>query len=92
MSISTRGKQWDRRVKFRDLLTDDDSDENAIRVGKCIADRVSAAVPESDTFRDEELTGIIERLREVVDCEELNDCLNDLYDWGDCGKRLFVEF
>jgi hypothetical protein len=91
-TASTWGKQWDRKVKFRDLLSDDTSDENAVRVGKGIAKRVSGAVPEGDRFRDDDLTDIIERLNEVEDCDELNDCLSDLYDWGDRGKRLFVEF
>ena len=92
VATSTWGKQWDRKVKFRDLLSGDTSDENAIRVGKRIAGRVSNAAPEGDRFRDDDLADIIERLNEVEDRDELNDCLSDLYDWVDCGRRLFVEF
>ena len=89
---TTWGKRWDRTVRFRDLLSDDTSDENAIRVGKAIAKRVNRAIPETDRIRDDELTDIIDQLECVEDCEELNSVLNDLYDWGDAGKRMFVEF
>lgn len=84
------GKQWDRTVKFRDLINDDTSSENAIRTGKGIASRVAAAIPESDTLRDSELTDIIDDLEQVEDCDELNSVLCDLYDWADEGKRLWV--
>lgn len=89
--MMTRRRDWLRTVKFRDLLSDDSSDETAVRVGKLIAARVANAVPETDKLRDDELTEIIERLGEDVDdCGDLNEALSDLYDWGDSGKRLFV--
>ena len=86
-----RKTHWDRTVKFRDLLSDDTSSENAKRVGKGIAERVAAAIPDGDRLRDDDLAYIIECLSAVEDCDELNDCLSDLYDWADHGKRLFVE-
>lgn len=84
-------RTWKRKVAFRDLLSDDGSAANAIRVGKLIAARVALAVPEDDPLRDDELTELIQGFRQVVDCDELNDCLNDLYDWGDHNNRLWVE-
>lgn len=85
------GKRWERTVAFRDLLSNDGSDENSVRVGKEIAKRVSVAIPENNPLMDDDLQEIIERFEDVRDCDELNDCLSDLYDWGDYGKRLFVE-
>ena len=92
MTNTTWGKSWDRTVKFRDLLGDDTSKENSMRVGKEIARRVSKAIPETDRLRDEELTDIIDDLQLVECCDDLNSTLNWLYDWGDYGKRLFVQF
>ena len=87
----TMRREWKRTVRFRDLLSDDSSAETAVRVGKQIAERVAKAIPETDKLRDDELTEIIERLSDdVEDCEDLNEVLSDLYDWGDTGKRLFV--
>ena len=83
-------KKWDRTVKFRELLSDDTNDLRAQRVGLEISRRVDIAIPEDDKLRDDDLTEIIERFQEVVNCDDLNDCLEDLYDWGDRDRRLFV--
>ena len=86
-----RKLKWDRVVRARGLLTGDDSNENAVYVGKKLAEKVAVAIPENDPLRDEELTDILERLNEVVDCDDFNSVLYDLYDWGDVKKRLFLE-
>lgn len=82
---------WARKVVVNGLITGDDSEENAIRVGKELAAAVGKAMPQTDPLRDEELEDILERLNEVVDCGDLNYVLSDLYDWADHGKRLWLQ-
>lgn len=86
------GAQWKRTVRFRELLDGGDSPEEAKSVGRLIAGRVSAAIPESDVLRDDELSFIIARLQDdVADVDDLNGLLEELYDWGDLRHRLFLE-
>ena len=85
------GKTWQREVQLRDLLnTEDLSDANVKRIGKVMAQRVSAAVPETDALRDSRLNKIIKTLDNVSGVSELNVVLDRLYNWGDQDHRLWV--
>ena len=91
IDLTTWCKRWDRTIKFRELLSGDDSDEESRRIGRIISERINKTIPETDRVRDDDLTDIIENLEDVQCRDDLNACLGDLYDWGDEGKRLFVE-
>lgn len=85
------GNQWARKVALNGLITGDDSEEHAISIGKELAAAVDKAIPKTDPLRDEELDDILERMQEVVDCDDFNYALRDLYDWADQGKRLWLQ-
>jgi len=82
--------RWVTRIDIDDLLTEDDSVENAIRVGVSIADRIENVLPAGHLLRDEDMEGILVSLRTIPDCEELNYVLDLLFDWGDFCNRMFV--
>jgi len=80
---------WKYRVNLKHLLTEDDSDENAIRVGKEVARivRVSTWYKENtkiDPYSDLEET--LEFLETVNDVEEFNYYLDWLYDLADAER------
>jgi hypothetical protein len=83
--------RWARKVVAAGLLTGEESEENAIRIGKELSAAVAKAIPENDLLRDEELEDILEQLNAVEDCDELNYVLSQLYDWADQGKRLWLQ-
>lgn len=80
---------WEYRVNLKHLFTADDSDENAIRVGKEVASivRVSTWYKENtktDPYSDLEET--LEFLETVNDVDELNYYLGWLYDLADAER------
>lgn len=82
---------WKHSINIYDLLNQESSDEVAVAVGKAVADRVEAVIPECSVFSDPTLRDILDRLRNhAVDEEELNYLLDLLYDWGDYNHRLCV--
>lgn len=81
---------WLTRIDIVDLLTEDDSDENAVCVAAEVKRRLEEAIPAGHPLRDEELEGILCTLRDVPEVTELNYALDRLYDWGDLGHRLFI--
>lgn len=106
---------WQLVVKISDLMTNDDSDDNAILIGQELAKRLRATLPIADDdvldrlqkndpeaygdelYRLAELNDsiiqdiIISFESEIETVEDFNLFLNDLYNWGDDGHRLFVD-
>lgn len=79
--------KWKHTISIRDLYADveDESDENATRIGKAIYSRLSnlpfmkSYLYELDEFQD-------------IECRDhLNDCLDGLYDYCD-SELIWVEF
>lgn len=83
-------KKWSRTVSIRSLLSADYRDETAVEVAKEIAKRLDAAIPEGDPLRTVSYEELIEDFKQLEVHEDVNRCLDRLYDWGDRGRRLFV--
>lgn len=86
---------WYGKFYLKDLLSEDDSDEEAQRVGKIVAERLRAYVV-SERFKNRQpLFGgkteeFAQRFENVLDSEEFNDALSDLYDLAD-DVKVWIE-
>lgn len=91
---------WSRKIKIKDLLGDDDSNENSVAVAHEIAKRFRAEMPNStfdvrENEYDDEITSLIEDLESFnlqMDqeiCEVLNERIDEIYDWADV-KRVWI--
>jgi len=77
--------KWRVKIKgIRTLLTEDDSVDEAKRVGKEIYKILTSNLYKS-YFRnfESQTTRELEEFNQIVDCEDLNGLLNDLYDYCD---------
>lgn len=82
---------WLIKIDISDLLSDNDNNEEAIRVGKEVALRTRAAIAAVSSITDEDLNDILQCLEQTVtDVDEFNYQLERLFDWGDTGNRLFI--
>lgn len=89
--MSIRRTRWQVQIDIADLLdTGDDSDENAQAIGKAVADKLNEGLPAGHRLRDEALDALVESFRSVQSCDDLDGYLDELYDWGDYNKRLFI--
>lgn len=84
---------WDRRLTIKNLLTDDDSDENAQEIGR----KIAAILRDSDWLKadkeenDERLGGseveqVAEEFEDIENVSHLNLVLNGLYDLADADR------
>jgi hypothetical protein len=94
---------WAHRADIRQFLdSEDESDENAIKVGKSIATELRSRLPAAwfdaklDDFKDE-LDDIVWRFENDIKrddehsaCTILNWVLRDLYDWADLEGRVWL--
>ena len=79
---------WKHTFHMRDLLSDDTSDENSVRVAKELARRMKA----SKLFEDFDGQLIIEDLEDAAtDAESLNEILNTFWDYCDW-REIWVPF
>ena len=79
---------WKHSFRMRDLLSNDTSDENAVRVAKELAGRMKA----SKLFEDFEGQNMIADLEDiVVDSNDLNDILESFWDYCDW-RKIWVHF
>lgn len=87
---------WDRTVKIRHLLTEEDSPENAAKVGAAIASILRAKLPSrwfdphSDEFDDDidEIAYEMSRI-DAADpkaLDSVNLLIDELYDWADANR------
>jgi len=81
-------RNWIKTVNIKKHLTGDDSDESAVKVGKAIADELERGLrqPRHRWREDFDLEEMIEELREVENCADLNDVLAGVYDWADANS------
>jgi hypothetical protein len=82
-------KDWDEKIDISDLIDNYNDDKiNVIAVAKGLADRLAACKWSKKDF----IVDCIARLRDAVEDEdEFDELLEELYDWGDTNKRLWVQ-
>lgn len=74
---------WKHTFHMRDLLSDDTSDENSVRVAKELARRMKA----SNLFKDYDGESIIEDLESnVEDADYFNEVLDRFWDYCDANR------
>jgi len=79
---------WKVKIQgLRELLTDDDSDENAIKVGKEFYKILNSSIYRKYFKNFDRL----EEFNEVLDVKEVNDILSDLWDYCDY-NLIWVDF
>ena len=85
---------WKHRLEINDLLTEDDSPEAvkvaATKLHAMLEEFRLAHYPDDDEI--EEISDNFHTLAYVDEqpsCREFNFILNELYDWGDAGHRLW---
>lgn len=86
-------RRWKATVEIKDLLSSDDSPENAIRVGSEMARRLRSKMP-ADLAQDPDLEEILAHFETVGDAGKFalsafNATLDRLYDWAD-EKRVWL--
>lgn len=84
---------WKHRVNIKHLITDDESDENAKKVGKQIAKALRASTwaradrEYADEYgRDSEVDICAEEFSDVDGLDHLNGVLDVMYDLADADK------
>jgi hypothetical protein len=79
---------WKHTFRMRDLLSNDTSDENSVRVAKELARRMEV----SKLFEDFEGQNMIADLEDiVVDAHDFNGILEDFWDYCDW-REIWVPF
>lgn len=79
---------WKLKIKeLRPLLTDDNTDKNAIKVGKEFFKILSSVKYRKDFQNFDRL----EEFNEVMDLEEFNDILNSFWDYCD-ENLIWIDF
>lgn len=73
---------WDHHIKIKHLLTDDDSDANARRVGHELHTILTRSTWIKNTT-DAGLEDTINNLRDADNADDLNYWLDTLYDYAD---------
>ena len=78
---------WRKTVNIKDLLTDDDSPENCVRVASVIVERLRKAFPEPP----DNLEWILDEFEDISADDKrpsvlFNDTLESLYDWADAER------
>lgn len=86
---------WKLKIKgIRSLLSDDDSVENAKRVGKEIYKILTNSLYkeyfEEETYEDEAGT-MLDEFNFIEDCEHLNSLLSIFYDYCDA-NLIWIDF
>jgi hypothetical protein len=79
---------WRRTIDLKQFLSDDDSDENARKVAGRIA-TVLRRQPEYDEVNFSSLAMVVQDLETVENARELNETLDEVYDWAD-GERIWI--
>jgi hypothetical protein len=97
--------RWEYKVRLKDLLDEDTSDEAARTAAGAIATRLKKVESwKSDTAMTCELEGIIDEFEEISDpnvsavelagrfglCKYFNNVMNALYDWADY-HRVWID-
>lgn len=85
--------RWIKTVDIKDLLTDDDSPENAVKVGLAMAERLRSRLA-GYLDDDPDFEEIVNDFEAVGDAQQFalsafNDTMNRLYDWAD-GERIWL--
>ena len=73
---------WDHHIKIKHLLTDDDSDDNARRVGNALHTILTRSTWIKNNT-DPGLEDAVNNLYEAPDADDLNDWLDLVYDYAD---------
>lgn len=73
---------WKRRVNIKPFITEDDSPEGAKRTAANISNELRQGLnyTEFDTW---ELHTILDGFGDCGSADDLDTCLEDLYDWAD---------
>lgn len=85
--------KWNVRIKgIRSLLGEDDSIENSKKVGKEIY-KILTSNKYSKHFEDFGLETVreLDEFNNIIDCENLNSILSDLYDYCDA-NLIWIDF
>jgi hypothetical protein len=90
------GKVWDNKIMLSDIFHSEtmsfteqrDAVVTRLRAMPLYQRRVEGSVVLKEHDR---LVDVIESLAQSDDEEEFNSYMDDLYDWGDEGKRLWIE-
>ena len=78
---------WRKTVNIKDLLTDDESPEEVVRIAGELTSRLEKAFPHPDY----DLEDIIEEFKDIEVTDKrpvvlFNDTLSRLYDWADAER------
>ena len=89
-----RKTSWDRRVNLGDVWQDDDMEFTARR--DAIVARLRPLKPWAERIDeteglDGEFEQIVEDLAMAEDFDEFNEWWDQLYDWADINKRLWLD-
>ena len=79
--------KWRKTVNIKDLLGDDESPEEVVRVAAAIVGRFNKAFPDPD-YGLEDIISEFEDIRvdDKRPCLLFNDTLSSLYDWADAER------
>ena len=79
--------KWRKTVNIKDLLGDDESPEEVVRVAAAIVGRLNKAFPDPD-YGLEDIISEFEDIRvdDKRPCLLFNDTLSSLYDWADAER------
>ena len=85
--------RWKTKIKgIRPLLTEDDSDENAQKVGKEIYKIVTSSLYKKYfKIYEDDMLEPLDSFLFVEDCEHLNSLLSTLYDYCDA-NLIWIDF
>jgi FMN phosphatase YigB (HAD superfamily) len=82
--------KWEKTLEVKDLWEKYENDEiNIEDLSKQVAKRLETLYPGDDRWMD--IQDFIDRFECVEDVEEFDDILDELYDWGDNGHRLWIK-
>lgn len=80
------GMSWRLNFKVKDLLSEDDSDANAVLLGR----KVAARLRDSAVFNPHHAHKLERRFKEVTSVHEFNNVMDELYDIADA-QRVWIE-
>lgn len=73
-------RPWERKIDIKQFLEGDDSPEEAVRAAKALAEYIRKHVPD---YEDVDELLLVEEEPRKWQLAQLNQCLDDFYDWAD---------
>ena len=83
--------KWDK-IKLKDLLSNDDSDEHAKKIGLEVAMRLRAKLHlfDDDSYDRDEVAEAIDIFEDCEGVDDFNDALGQVYDAAD-RSRIWID-